>query len=113
MIGEGIDGLLGVAVRLFVEPGVSAVMPDGAYPTFGFHVTNLGGTWSRCPMWMTRKALMICWPRTRTDAPIVYFTNPDNPMGTLWEQRDVERMINDLPDGVALFFDEAYCEFAS
>ena len=38
VIGEGIDGLLGLVVKLAVEPGSPVVTYDGTYPTFNFHV---------------------------------------------------------------------------
>src|SRR5262249_54568490 len=43
VVGEGIDGLFGNAVRLFVEPGTSVATSLGAYPTFNFHVLGFGG----------------------------------------------------------------------
>src|SRR5262245_12431541 len=43
VVGEGIDGLFGYTVRMFVEPGVTVATSQGAYPTFNFHVTGYGG----------------------------------------------------------------------
>ena len=43
MIGEGIDGLFGYTVRMFVEPGIAVATSQGAYPTFNFHVAGYGG----------------------------------------------------------------------
>ena len=43
VVGEGIDGLLGLIVRLIVEPGTPVVTSLGAYPTFNFHVAGFGG----------------------------------------------------------------------
>ncbi len=48
-VGEGIDGLLGLLVRLTVGPGDAVVTSDGAYPTFNFHVTGYGGTLHKVP----------------------------------------------------------------
>ncbi len=42
-VGEGIDGLFGLAVRLFVEPGTPVASSTGAYPTYNFHVLGFGG----------------------------------------------------------------------
>lgn len=113
VIGEGIDGLLGVAAKLFVEPGVTAVMPDGAYPTFALHMSNLGGSIARVPYVDDYESIDDLLAETRKlDASVLYFTNPDNPMGTFWRKDAVGRLIDELPDGVALFFDEAYCELA-
>ncbi len=49
VIGEGIDGLLGLSVRLAVEPGSAVVTSDGTYPTFNFHVAGGGGRLVRVP----------------------------------------------------------------
>jgi histidinol-phosphate aminotransferase len=43
VVGEGIDGLLGLLVRLLVGPGDAVVTSAGAYPTFNFHVAGFGG----------------------------------------------------------------------
>jgi histidinol-phosphate aminotransferase len=49
MVGEGIDGLLGLLVRLTVTDGTPVVTSDGAYPTFNYHVAGFGGTLHRVP----------------------------------------------------------------
>ena len=43
IVGEGIDGLLNLAVRMYVEQGQAVVTSLGAYPTFNFHVDGFGG----------------------------------------------------------------------
>jgi histidinol-phosphate aminotransferase len=45
-------------------------------------------------------------------ARLVFFANPDNPMGSFWPSEHVEAMIAQLPAGTLLFLDEAYGEFA-
>ncbi len=49
IVGEGIDGLLGLLVRLLVGPGDAVVTSDGAYPTFNFHVAGFGGVLHKVP----------------------------------------------------------------
>src|SRR4029077_11542916 len=43
VLGAGIDDLLGLIVRSFVDPGERVAMSLGAYPTFAFHVNGFGG----------------------------------------------------------------------
>ena len=43
VIGEGIDGLLGLLVRMLVGVDTPVVTSLGAYPTFNFHVSGFGG----------------------------------------------------------------------
>ncbi|MFO1131381.1 MAG: pyridoxal phosphate-dependent aminotransferase [Hyphomicrobiales bacterium] len=113
MVGEGIDGLFGYAVRLFVEPGVTVASSLGAYPTFNFHVHGFGGRLVTTPYVNDREdpaALLALAGREK--ARLMYFANPDNPMGSWWDGATVQRMIDAVPDGALLMLDEAYGEFA-
>ena len=85
VIGEGIDGLLGLTVKLAVEPGDAVVTSDGAYPTFNFHVAGEAGRLVRVPYSGDREDLDgLLDAATREDASLVFVANPDNPMGTFW-----------------------------
>ncbi len=112
-IAGGIDGLLGLTVRLFVEPGMAVVTSLGAYPTFTFHVTGFGGRLVTVPYHNDHEdpdALLIAALRERP--PLVYLANPDNPMGSCWPASTVLQLIERLPAGSLLCLDEAYGEFA-
>lgn len=113
VVGEGIDGLLGCAVRLIAEPGDRVVMADGAYPTFAFHVAGQGGALSKVPFCDDREDLEALLQRAKsTDARILYVSNPNNPMGTWWSAADVDALIARLPANLVLLLDEAYCDTA-
>ncbi len=113
MIGEGIDGLFGYAVRLFVETGVTVATSLGAYPTFNFHVAGFGGRLVTTPYVEDREDpdSLLDLAR-RENARLIYFANPDNPMGSWWPASAVNDFIARLPDGTLLMLDEAYGEFA-
>ncbi|MDH3665970.1 MAG: pyridoxal phosphate-dependent aminotransferase [Paracoccaceae bacterium] len=113
VIGEGIDGLLGYTVRLFIEPGQTVVTSAGAYPTFNYHVAGFGGKLvtvtyrddAEDPDALAEAA-------HRTGARLVYIANPDNPMGTWHDATRISRLIEAMPEGCILCLDEAYIEFA-
>ena len=113
MVGEGIDGLFGYTVRLFVEPGVTVATSLGAYPTFNFHVHGYGGRLVTTPYVNDREdpASLVDLAR-RDTARLIYFANPDNPMGSWWSAKPVADFIANLPEGALLMLDEAYSEFA-
>lgn len=113
VVGEGIDGLLGYAVRLFVEPGVAVATSLGAYPTFNFHVAGYGGRLVTVPYRDDREdpeALIAI--AARESARLIFFANPDNPMGSWWDAAAVQRLMDRVPEGSVLCLDEAYGEFA-
>merc|ERR1711991_413777 len=66
IIGEGIDGLLGYLVRMFVEPNDKVVTTDGSYPTFKNDFEDIDSL---------LKISKIEIPK------IIYVSNPNNPMG--------------------------------
>jgi histidinol-phosphate aminotransferase len=113
VVGEGIDGLLGLLVRLLVEPGAPVVTSAGAYPTFGFHVAGFGGRLVTVPYRGDAEdgpALMAA--AAREGASLVYMANPDNPMGSWSDAAAMQAVIAAVPEGCALCLDEAYGEFA-
>jgi len=113
LVGEGIDAILGNAVRLLVEPGDPVVSSLGAYPTFNFHVAGFGGRLVRPPYREDREdPEAVLAEARRHSAKLAYFANPDNPMGTWWGAGEMQRLIEGVPDGTLLLLDEAYCDTA-
>ncbi|MEM8592414.1 MAG: pyridoxal phosphate-dependent aminotransferase [Pseudomonadota bacterium] len=113
MVGEGIDGLLGLIVRLLVEPGTPVVTSEGAYPTFNYHVAGFGGDLLKVPYKADHEdpATLVATAQAKK-AKLVYWSNPDNPMGTWHSAGVVERTISHVPDGCLLILDEAYVDTA-
>ncbi|GAA4109527.1 pyridoxal phosphate-dependent aminotransferase [Aminobacter aganoensis] len=113
VVGEGIDGLLNLVVRMYATEGTPVVTSLGAYPTFNFHVASVGGRLVPVPFRDDREDLegLLAAVR-RENAPVVYLSNPDNPMGSWWEAGDILRFIEALPETTTLILDEAYGETA-
>lgn len=113
VVGEGIDGLLGLTVRLFVEPGTPVVTSLGGYPTFDYHVAGHGGRFVRVPYVGDREDHVALLDATiREKAPLVYLSNPNNPMASWSKGIDLEASIARIPEGSLLILDQAYGEFA-
>jgi histidinol-phosphate aminotransferase len=114
-IGEGVDSLLGQVVRLVIDPAASTPPPVvtsfGGYPTFNFHVAGFGGRLVTVPYVNDREDLNGLLDAVRREnPPLVYFANPDNPMGSWWEADEVVAFARALPETTLLVLDEAYCE---
>lgn len=111
--GEGIDGLLGLVVRLFIDPGDPVVTSHGAYPTFNFHVAGFGGNLLTTAYVDDHEdpASLLHLAKSKA-VKLVYFANPDNPMGTCHPASTVQNFIDNNPAETMLLLDEAYIEFA-
>ena len=113
VVGEGIDGLLGYLVRLVISEGDEVVTSDGAYPTFNYHVNGFGGNLHKVPYLDDREDIISLIKKAQSvDAKLIYFANPDNPMGTHVLGDKIVEALKDLPDGCLFILDEAYSEFA-
>ena len=111
--GPGIDGLLGLIVRVFSAAGDTIVSSLGAYPTFNYHVNAYGRVLSTAPYRDYREDIEALAKKAReTSAAIVYLSNPDNPMGTWWEAADIEAFVDAVPKDTLIILDEAYGETA-
>ena len=112
-LGGGVDELLGLVVRMIVEPGAPVVTSLGAYPTFNYHVDGFGGVLHKVPYLDDHIDLERLSDTVKSlNAPLVYLANPDNPMGTWHDAGTVQAFIDSLPDTCILVLDEAYIEFS-
>ncbi|MEL6126231.1 MAG: pyridoxal phosphate-dependent aminotransferase [Pseudomonadota bacterium] len=113
VVGEGIDGLLGYLVRLLVGQDDPVVTSLGAYPTFNYHVAGFGGALHTVPYRDDAEDPEALANSAReVGAKLVYFANPDNPMGSWHDADTVTRLIEALPGETVLCLDEAYADFA-
>lgn len=113
MIGEGIDGLLGLLARLFISEGDNVVTSDGAYPTFNYQIAGCGGVLHKQPYMGNHEDYAgLVALANKVDAKLVYIANPDNPMGTWHSGTVLVDALDKLADGCLLVLDEAYVETA-
>lgn len=113
LIGAGIDAILGNTVRMLAGPGTPVVTSAGAYPTFNYHVAGFGASLMTVPYRDDAEDPDAVAQALRdTGAPLAYFANPDNPMGSWHNSETVQGLIDAVPDGAVLVLDEAYIEFA-
>ena len=113
IVGEGIDALLGYLVRLLIQVGDTVVTSNGSYPTFNYHVAGFGGKLLKCDYRDDKEDLrLLIDTAAQTKAKLVYFSNPNNPMGTWTRGEKILSLLDNLPNDCLLILDEAYAEFA-
>ncbi len=114
VVGCGIDDLMGLVVRAFVEPGGIAIATHGTYPTFAYHVAGYGGRLETAPYTnegepdLDALAMLV----QRLGPAVVYLANPDNPSGSFLAREQVARFFEALPPETVLLLDEAYADFS-
>lgn len=111
-VDAGIDSLLGLTIRLFVEPGTVMVTSTGAYPTVNYHANGFGARIVSVPYKNHHEDTVALAEAAKANkAKLVYLANPDNPMGTCVSSDAIQTLISELPEDCFLMLDEAYVEF--
>jgi histidinol-phosphate aminotransferase len=112
-VGEGIDGLLSVLVRLYVEAGDAAVTTAGSYPVFNYFIDSVGGVLHMPPHKNDAEDLEALVAKAHeVNAKLLYVCNPSNPMGSVHTAQELEAVMEALPTDCLFVLDEAYAEFA-
>lgn len=111
-VGVGIDELLILLCRAFVDPGDHVVTSFGSYPTFEFAAMGAGGELLRVPYREDAPHLEALAEAARTHrAKVVYLANPDNPSASFFLPNEIARFRAALPEGCLFILDEAYADF--
>lgn len=113
IVGPGIDGLLGLIVRIFSSVGDKVLTSNGAYPTFNYHVAAHNRILETVNYREDHEDLDGLIETANEIKPaVIYVSNPDNPMGTWWCADMITDFMDALPAECLLILDEAYLETA-
>ena len=114
VVAAGIDDLLGMVVRAFVEPGEIVVSSHGSYPTFAYHVRAYGAVMRTVPYVADKNDLAaLAAAATDSGARVLYLSNPDNPTGSFHGPDAIRALVERVPPNCLLILDEAYSDFVS
>jgi histidinol-phosphate aminotransferase len=110
-VGSGSNDLIDVLCRIHLGPGDEAIMSHPAFVMFAVAVKVSGGTLVRVPgkgLFHDPEAMLAAInDRTR----LVYFSNPDNPTGTIVRRRAMDDYFRRVPPHITTILDEAYFEY--
>ena len=111
-LGAGIDDLLGLIVRMYMDPGDAVAASLGCYPTFVYHVDGFGGRLETVPYRNDRNDLSALTDlAAKQQASILYLSNPDNPTGSYYGSNAVSDLLDRVPPDCLFILDEAYLDF--
>lgn len=112
-VGGGIDDLLGLVVRIFLQPGQITVASAGSYPTYHYHVAGFDAISHTVSYRDDQNDLDALVDAVhKTGSRLVYLSTPDNPTGTWHTAVEQQAFIDALPQDCICILDEAYFEFA-
>lgn len=113
IFGNGSDELLAFITLAYISPGDEAVMVAPSFSEYDFAMHLMGGTPVHVPLvgenfqYDLEAVLKAVNDKTK----LVFICSPNNPTGTIVYKDDLDRFVEQLPDGVLLVIDQAYLEY--
>jgi histidinol-phosphate aminotransferase len=109
ILGNGAAELLSSATRALIEPGQQLLTSWPSYPLYPIMARRAHG--QAVPVSGGVDELLLA--AQEPDVRVVALASPNDPTGELLSTASVERLLDGLPEGVALLLDEALVEFAN
>lgn len=113
MMGPGSSDLLEKTALVFCAGGGNIVSADPTYMALIRVAESVGASWKAVPCrddWSHDLAAME--KAVDRDTRLVYVCNPNNPVGTVTDQKALVDFCSRVSEKVPVFIDEAYLEFA-
>lgn len=113
VVGSGSNELIELLAHVFLGAGDQAILADPTFPMYRPAVRVTGGEPIPVPCSAFTHDLpamaAAIGPRTK----MIFVCNPNNPTGTMVTRAEVERLLEQVPPGVLVVFDEAYHEYVT
>jgi histidinol-phosphate aminotransferase len=111
VMGAGMDGIVDTMMRLFIQPGTSAVITTPTFSYYDIAVRSAGGS----PVFVKRQSdfsidTKAVLSSIDESTRIVFLCSPNNPTGNTISEADVRTIVEST--SAIVFLDEAYVEFA-
>ena len=111
LVGNGSNEVIVDIINTYLRPGERAVSGEQSFIVFRLAMQSRGGV-----PWLVPFRDYHHDPTALIDAiddqtRFVYLDNPNNPCGTFLPKRDVDRLVDALPEECWLLLDEAYFEY--
>jgi histidinol-phosphate aminotransferase len=113
VVGNGSDELISIIANIFIKPNLNGVCQEKSFPRY-YHAINVnGGKCIKVPLSNFNYNLKEVLKHIDKDTRVVYLSNPNNPTGTTFNQKDAEFYLENVPEHLITVFDEAYYDFVS
>ncbi|MCM8813014.1 MAG: histidinol-phosphate transaminase [Candidatus Omnitrophica bacterium] len=111
VVGNGSDELIVLALRAFINPGDEVIIAEPTFMVYKIAARLCEAQVIAVPLRDFRYDLAAMRQRISPRTKMIFIANPDNPTGSYAARAAVEEFLAAVPEGVLVFFDEAYYEY--
>ncbi|MFA9380985.1 MAG: histidinol-phosphate transaminase [Acetanaerobacterium sp.] len=111
-IGHGAGGVLDTIAKTFLEEGDEVLVPMQSYRLYREISKIMGATVKEISLDSDYTIDLDAYKAAMNDrVKLVWLCNPNNPTGTLFDNKKFEELVDALPENAWIVLDEAYAEF--
>jgi len=112
VIGRGSDEVIHMIGLAFVNPGEEVIMDEPPFTLYEFTAQLMDAVQVRVPLRDFTCDISAMAERLNERTKVIFIANPNNPMGSIVRQAQVDAFMRRLPPTAIAVFDEAYREYA-
>jgi histidinol-phosphate aminotransferase len=111
IFGNGSDELIHYLGVTYLQPGDEVIQADPSFVRYEAAAILNGADCIKVPLKNWTHDLEAMADRITERTRLIFIANPNNPTGTIVTRREVEALLDRLPERVLLVLDEAYYEY--
>ena len=112
IFGNGSDELIIFAIRAFIDKGDEIIIANPTFLIYNIASKAAGLKIKKVPLKSYKYDLEGMAAAITNKTRMAFIANPDNPTGTYNSVKQVEKFLDEVPEDMIIFFDEAYFEYA-
>ena len=111
IVGNGADNVIDLVGMAFINDGDEVITGEITFPAYETITKIMGGKLISVKLKDFRFDLEKMAQRINEKTKIIFICNPNNPTGTIVDQKAVDRFTKQVPEDVVVVFDEAYYDY--
>lgn len=112
VVGNGGEQILQIIAQTFINPGDEAIMAKTTFGLYGNSVSHMGGIPVKLPLKDYKHDFKAFVERINEKTKIIYVCNPNNPIPNIMTKDEINYLVENVPEDIVIFFDEAYYDYA-
>ncbi|MDP3013249.1 MAG: histidinol-phosphate transaminase [Candidatus Subteraquimicrobiales bacterium] len=111
MIGHGSNELIKLIAQALLYPEDEAIMSTPSFAFYEMAVKIMGGVCQAVPLKNFRHDLESILERINSKTKLIMLDIPNNPVGTIVYQDELDKFLAKVPEEVVIILDQAYFEY--
>jgi len=111
ILGAGSTDLIELVAKTFLTSGDEGITSESAFYIYKLAIEEMGASVKQVPMRLCAVDLPAIAHSVTARTKVVYLGNPNNPTGTMFTARELDRFLEGLPGRVLVVLDEAYYDY--